>query len=68
MTTRFPQLPVLGHRIKHRKPDLTKTLTLAQIYEVLEADWLYELLPGDGQDDYILQRLQDAFAEATRKS
>lgn len=38
-----------------------ETLTIEEILEILNAEWLYELLPGDGQDDYILQKLREAF-------
>lgn len=38
-----------------------RPLTLDEIYEVLDSDWLYDLLPGNGEDDYILQRLRNAF-------
>jgi hypothetical protein len=41
---------------------LTLELTLEDIYAVLDEDWLYDLLPGDGQDDYILSKLRTAFA------
>ena len=37
------------------------TLTLEQIFGILEEDWLYDLLPGDGQDDYILTELRRHF-------
>lgn len=57
-----------GHSGSHsvasgrRKFDYTDlknaTLTLEEIYEVLDEDWLYDLLPGDGQDDYILSELR----------
>ena len=58
MTTRFPHLPVLGHVPKKRKPDLTKTITLAQLYAILEDDGIYDLF-GTEQIDYALQRIRE---------
>jgi hypothetical protein len=34
------------------------SLTLQEIWDILDQDWLYDLLPGDGQDDYILEQLR----------
>jgi hypothetical protein len=34
------------------------SLTLQEIWDILDQDWLYDLLPGDGQDDYILEEMR----------
>lgn len=33
------------------------------IDEVLDSDELYDLLPGDGEDDYIISQLRRMFKE-----
>lgn len=38
-----------------------RPLDLDEIYEVLDSDWLYDLLPGNGTDDFILQQLRMEF-------
>lgn len=35
------------------------SLTLEEIFELLDEDWLYDLLPGNGEDDYILGKLKE---------
>lgn len=37
-----------------------RPLTLSEIIQLLDSEWLYELLPGDGKDDFILQKLRQA--------
>ena len=43
-------------------------LTLEEVFAVLDEDWLYDLLPGNGQDDYILDQLRKRFREVARGS
>ena len=63
MTTRFPQLPVLGHVPKKRPIDLTKSLTLGAIFDILDSAWM-----DDGFiEDYAYGELKQKFLEATRK-
>ena len=52
----------------HPKAIKDSTLTVEEIFEILEQDWLYDLLPGNGQDDYILQTLKtDILLKATEQ-
>lgn len=69
MTTKFPQLPVLGHVPKKRKENLDKVLTLREIYEIIDAPWLNEQLISaeDGQFDYVLGLLRDVFKAKAKK-
>lgn len=53
---------------RKRKPKPMRPLPLEEIFAVLDAPWLYELLPGNGQDDYILQKLREAFTEQAKKA
>lgn len=69
MTTRFPNLPVLGHVPKKRKVDLTKTVTLAQAYEIIDGDSFYEVLyqcSGDNDFGYALQRLREELKKVAK--
>jgi hypothetical protein len=53
VSTRFPQLPVLGHRPKKRlENNLDKIVTLEKAYAILEAQWLDGLL-DDRQYDVL---------------
>lgn len=38
-------------------------LTLTEIGALLESDWLYDILPGNGEDDYLLQRAREVMRE-----
>lgn len=42
-------------------------LTYREICMVLDQPDIYDILPGNGEDDYILQRLRAAFKEAVKK-
>jgi len=44
-----------------------RPLDLDEIYEVLDSDWLYDLLPGNGADDFILQQLRMEFEMRAKK-
>jgi hypothetical protein len=69
MSTRFPQLPVLGHVPKKRKENLDKVLTLRQIYEILDSEWLADLIANGATDgDYCLQTLRQEFKAAARRA
>jgi hypothetical protein len=69
MTTKFPQLPVLGHVPKKRKENLDKVLTLRQIYEILDSEWLADLIANGATDgDYCLQTLRQEFKAAVRRA
>jgi len=60
MTTRFPQLPVLGRVPKKRKVDLTKTITLAQLHEILDSEDVNYYLSDAEDRDYAMQLIRDA--------
>jgi hypothetical protein len=63
--TRFPQLPVMGHVPKKRKVDLSKVLTLAQIYEILDSPFVSDLFYHPQWDcDYALGQLRKEFTKA----
>lgn len=47
--------------------DLELTLTVQKVFDVLEQDWLYDLLPGDGADDFILSQLRMAIVAAAKE-
>ena len=44
-----------------------RPLDLDEIYEVLDSDWLYDFLPGNGADDFILQQLRMEFEMRAKK-
>ena len=39
------------------------TLKLKDIYAILDRPEFYDLLPGNGEDDYIIEYLQDEFRQ-----
>lgn len=43
-------------------------LTLVEIGALLESDWLYDILPGNGEDDYLLQRAREVMREIMETS
>ena len=40
--------------------------SLGEIYGMLDSDELYDALPGDGQDDYIIGQLKKFFEGRAR--
>jgi len=37
------------------------------VKEVLESDELYDVLPGDGEDDYIIDKLYELFRKTAKE-
>lgn len=57
----------MGRVPKKRKENLDKVLTLAQLYEILDSEWLGYLLIGVPDEEYVLQRLRQEFKERAVK-
>ena len=47
--------------MSNRKVNLDLTLRLKDIYMIIDDPEFYDMLPGDGADDYILEWLRDQF-------
>lgn len=62
MTTRFPNLPVLGHVPKKRKEDVTKVVTLESAYKIIHDEWMEGNI-----EDWPHQELRRKFKEAAVK-
>lgn len=60
--TRFPQLPVMGHVPKRRAADLSKTVTLAQVYAIIDATM--NDIYCDPDACYALQLVREACRKA----
>jgi hypothetical protein len=50
-----------------RKPDIFRTISLERLWAILDDEYLYSLLPGDGQDDYILSWLKQRIVEEAKR-